>query len=419
VCSRVAVGLASCQPISPRSAAPAPAPPPLVPRAYGDLEELFHAEQGIYRTCGPNGGVCHHGREYPNLATLASLVHEIGRPCNPNRDDPTQVHDLCERAGDRLRMDDRESEIAWIEEGPVGSGRDWRIRLREPAGALGETPEVAIARPGVSDDLFPLTGGGAAVALDADPRVVRVTLPRSAQDGDEDAAPLGTWLAQAGNPGDPASIRLGDPNRNGVFGADLGGAIVAPGAPERSYLLVRLVDPDAGPLMPRANCCAWSRPALHALWCWVAGLSEGGANALAPIDYARCGAGPPDAVAYPAPGPECETSGECPPRARRRDPLASFDWIYRDVIQQRCAGGECHIGAAAGGLDMSSRRIAYESLVVGARPLVVAGNPGASELWRRVSPPLCGDDCMPRGAAHLDDGALRAIETWIAAGARP
>src|SRR6185503_7420416 len=67
-------------------------PPPAAPsdaeaRAlYPDLAAIYGGDHGIYRGCGPNGGVCHNGNEFPNLASLGSIVANINLPCNQKRD---------------------------------------------------------------------------------------------------------------------------------------------------------------------------------------------------------------------------------------------------------------------------------------------------------------------------------------------
>ena len=74
--------------------------------------------------CGPDGN------EFPNLASLGSVVDNIGRDCNEKRQDPTTVHDLCERKGDHFASGAASSEIAWIElADPVA--RNWRVHLRD------------------------------------------------------------------------------------------------------------------------------------------------------------------------------------------------------------------------------------------------------------------------------------------------
>ena len=77
-------------------------------------------------------------------------------------------------------------------------------------------------------------------------------------------------LTRAGIPAERDAVQFGDPNRNGVFGVALGNRLIYAGHPERSYLIRRLTDPSAGPLMPLANCCFWSKESLRALWCWIA-----------------------------------------------------------------------------------------------------------------------------------------------------
>src|SRR5262245_26103654 len=53
-----------------------------VPKSYPDIESLYTSDFGIYRGCGPNNAVCHNSREFPNLATMGSLLESIGLPCN-------------------------------------------------------------------------------------------------------------------------------------------------------------------------------------------------------------------------------------------------------------------------------------------------------------------------------------------------
>jgi len=36
----------------------------------------------IWRTCTPNGGVCHNAKEYPDLRTPANLASAFEAPCN-------------------------------------------------------------------------------------------------------------------------------------------------------------------------------------------------------------------------------------------------------------------------------------------------------------------------------------------------
>jgi hypothetical protein len=385
---------------------------------YPDLAALYAGDHGMYRGCAPNGGVCHNSREFPDLHTVGAIVDNIGRDCNAKRDRPETLHDLCERPGDLLRVGGTELELAWIEataESDPASPRDWRLHLREPATSV--TGPVAVLRDGV--ELYRLRYASVDIALDAaDPTVVTVHLPASPAVVDPEDPDLGTYLAEvlvaAGIPGDPMSIQVGDANRNGTFGAELGGRIIKPGDPARSYLMRRLTDPTAGPLMPRANCCFWTKAALRALQCWITGLAPDGANALAPIDYDRCGPAPSVELLYPDPGPECEASGLCPVEAL---PSGGDDFpsIYSDLIVAKCAGSGCHNEEPVGGVDFATEQRAFDTL--SAR--VVPGDPAASLLYRRLSPELCTGECrtMPLGRAPLSADELARVGAWIEAGA--
>jgi hypothetical protein len=392
------------------------------PRLYPTLETLYAGDQGLYRGCGPNNGVCHNSREYPNLSTLGSLVENINLPCNERRDDPRTIHDLCERTGDRLRADGTPGvEIAHVAADP-SQARTFRITLREPMELL-PGARLSVVRSGPPElELLPLTDVGAALALDpADPSGHSVTVqlppPETGEDADEDF--LGPAFENAGLPADPSAIQVGDPNQNGTFGAGLGGALIRPGDPENSYLLKRLTDPTAGPLMPRANCCYWTKAALRSLWCWVAGLAEDGSNALDPIDYASCPPVPLDTMEYPEPGAECESSGMCPTRPALGWEEPTFANVYDRVISQSCAGASCHIGGNGGKLDMETKERAYEALVLAEPALVVPGDPEGSHLFVKVSPELCNGDCtlMPKGGRPLPADARGLIERWIVNGA--
>jgi hypothetical protein len=387
---------------------------------YPDLAAIYGGDQGIYRGCGPSGGVCHNAREFPNLETLGSIVDNIDQDCNRLRDRPDTLHDLCERPGDRLQIGGQAIEIAWLEPDAAADPvqpRIWQLVLREPAEQPPGGAELAILRG--DEPLYYLGYGMVDAVIDAaDPTRVQVTLPDSPPVVDPEDPDLGTYLADilagAGRTGDPASIQLGDANRNGIYGGELGGRIIRPGDPARSYLLRRLTDPEAGPLMPRANCCFWSKSALRALWCWVEGLDEEGGNALDPIDYDRCGPGPDVALLYPEPGPGCETSGLCPVEVDESGG-DGFSALYGDVLVMRCSGGACHDQTPAGGVDFATEAAAFDSL--SAR--VIPGDPDGSLLYQRLSPELCQSPCetMPLGRPPLPPDELDRVRMWIELGA--
>lgn len=390
---------------------------------YPTLHELYDGEQGLYRGCGPNGGVCHNGNEYPNLSSIGSIVENIGDGCNKKRDKATEIHDLCERAGDRVVIAGEPIEIAYLEPYQDLPLVGWRLVLRDPPSQpLPPTGELFPVMRTVPDglggtteqQLLPLAAAFVAYADDPDEPTGRAIL--FAQSGDPATAQfVASFLEESGLDSKADRIHFGDPNRNGTFGAELGGGVIVPGAPERSYLLRRLVDPTVGPLMPRANCCSWTRTALRALWCWVDGLAPDGANALDPIDYDTCGASPPIELLYPDPGPMCEAQGLCPVQAGAGTGEPTFASIYAEILSARCGGDGCHDTGAPGGVDLRSQTAAFETIAA----RVVAGDPDGSGFYRRLDPALCTGTCktMPLGRAALTAEELGRIRTWISEGA--
>ena len=382
-------------------------------RKYPDLPALYAGNQGIYRGCGPNNGVCHNASELPDLHTMGSVLDNLDRPCNQKRETAAAVDDLCEPPGDRLAIAGRTIELAWaVPSDAAAVVRRWRLGLREAPASVGVAEPLAILRDDL--ELWHL-GRYATVARDPDDAKVLVleALPVAAG-GDDPARLLAAALASAGVPSQPEAIRVGDPNRNGVFGAERGGRLIKPGDPGASYLLHRLTDPAAGPLMPRANCCAWSLAAVRAMWCWVGGLQPDGRNAMAPIDYDGCSRSPVVALVYPEPGPSCETAGHCPVGVELDDD-ARFPALYAGVLAARCSGDGCHDRGAVAGVDFSSEARAFATL----RTKVVPGDPQASVLYRRITPGLCTGACklMPLGRGPLPDGERQLVRAWIEAGA--
>jgi hypothetical protein len=212
-------------------------------------------------------------------------------------------------------------------------------------------------------------------------------------------------------------IQVGDPNRNGTFGAELGGKIIRPGDPARSYIMSRLLDPDSGPLMPRANCCYWSKPAVRALYCWIEGLASDGGNAFDPIDYGNCSAGPSVELLYPQPGPTCDSMGLCPVEAAPANGDPTFHNVYAQVLVASCSGSGCHGGGVVAGLDFTSEQRAFDSTA----HVTVPGNPDASRLYVRIDPAQCeAPSCatMPLDRPPLSEDKRALVRAWIEMGAQ-
>ena len=390
---------------------------------YPDARALFYGPQGLHRSCGANEGVCHNDKEYPDLSSLGALELTIQAPCNVNREGP-RMHDLCEREGDFLQVGARRVELGSMrstaQKGEViysGAPHPLEAYLRDPVRPKAKVLDVQRKTLAGYSTLGQVVRRGGKRAS----RRLQARLP-GFRDMKKYKIPRDRYyaerrrLATALNGVRPAEVRFGDPNRNGIFGADLGGALVVPGHPEKSYLLRRLVDPTAGPLMPRANCCAWTKAALRATHCWIAGLSSNGSNAREPIDYANCPPGPVEDVAYPTPGPSCETGGMCPVAPRiSADSEATWPVVY-EILSTHCSDGQCHGGDDSTELDVLTPNTARASL----DKLIVPGDPAQSELYRRLSPQHCPDaSCtlMPMGADALPPTTRRLIHDWIQAGA--
>ena len=382
---------------------------------YPDVSALYAGDHGVYRGCGPNGGVCHNGNEFPNLSSLGSIVANINVPCNQKRDSAIEFDDMCERTGDRVEIAGQKIEIGFIEVLPDPAY--YRLWLRAAPMTLptGEALMVWRAIPdgagGMLDMPFlPLTAAFLAYGDDPAEMTGRAILLARA---DDPQGAIAGFLDESGLPR-PDRFHYGDPNRNGTFGADLGARLIKPGDPDKSYLLRRLTDSTMGPLMPRANCCSWTKTSLRAMWCWIDGLAPDGSNATAPINYDTCRPSPPDQVLYPEPGAMCETQALCPVQPID-DGGTSFGSIYTQILTARCAGDGCHDTGNPGGVDFRSRAAAFETLA----EKVVPGDPDASVLYRRLSPTLCIGACktMPLDRPPLAAAQLDRIRTWIAEGA--
>lgn len=395
---------------------------------FPDLAHLYGGDHGIYRGCGPNGGVCHNGNEFPNLDSMGSIVDTIGRDCNQKRDRADALHDMCETKGDVLHVKGtmtmpEDIEIASIVpiDGTGDPARQWKLTLRTAPKTFATNEIIQVMRGFATIaylDLYPMASRPVLDPADPSRKTVLITLKPPVA-GYDIGAETAKGLARTGIPGaGTGSIHVGDANRNGIFGADLGGKFIRPGDPARSYLLRRLMDPNAGPLMPRANCCFWTKPALRALWCWVAGLDAVGENAYAKINYDACPASPNVVLGYPDPGESCETAGLCPPVATSGTGDATFSSIYNEILIPKCSGDGCHDRDPLGSeVDMRDEATAWESLHL----KVVAGEPDASILVKRLSPATCTGMCetMPLDRPLLDPAEVKRLRDWITNGALP
>ena len=252
----------------------------LAARDYPTYRALHDAV--VERTCGPRSGVCHNSKQYPDLHTPENMLAVVGRRCNELTADPTQIQDLCEVQGD------------WL---VIRSGPDagWRSRIGYVIDGTKQTPATLTltlhdAPPhdlvGVDADVVRELSSGPehlhlAAAVGAKAGVAQVNVSVASL-----PMPTRAFFVTPYTPGLNAQVFLGDPNRNGVFGADLGGAVIRPGAPSKSFLVLRILG-KVQPQMPLAN-NDLSPAQIYALQCWIAQMAADGSNADGPIDYTKC-----------------------------------------------------------------------------------------------------------------------------------
>ena len=96
----------------------------------------------------------------------------------------------------------------------------------------------------------------------------------------------------------------------------------------------------------------------------------------------------------------------------------SYEKEIKPIIDKHCV--ECHLnggqGHAASGFLIES----YDSLMKGTKfgPVVVAGDPLSSSLYRLVAGEVDKSIQMPHGKDPISDKEIETIERWIAQGAK-
>ncbi|NJK80894.1 MAG: branched-chain amino acid ABC transporter permease [Chloroflexaceae bacterium] len=94
------------EPSDPNEPAPYNGSDPIVLEAQSSFPTGIDLHQKIiWRTCTPNGGVCHNSKEFPDLRTPANFVAAFGLNCNVQYGEYQSVYDRCERPGDRFRLE--------------------------------------------------------------------------------------------------------------------------------------------------------------------------------------------------------------------------------------------------------------------------------------------------------------------------
>lgn len=157
-----------------------------------------------------------------------------------------------------------------------------------------------------------------------------------------------------------------------------------------------------------------------ALICWLSACGDDGA-ATDPEPYAPggldSGAGDGDAAGDGDVGGDGDGSGGAGGGASGDCTTADV----RTILQQSCGTAGCHgVGSPAAELDLTvadpgSALLDAPAVLCNGAPLVVAGDPGASLLYGKVSSdtPTCGSR-MPLGGA-LPNAEIECIASWITA----
>jgi hypothetical protein len=380
----------------------------------------FH-QKVIWRTCTPNGGVCHNSKEFPDLRTPANFVNAFGSNCNVQYGEYQSVYDRCERPGDRFRLggggiNTGQIEVGWLE---IIPGAYFEGEGLPPEDSPGLHIHLADPMPGDQVEVYS-TGEFARTFINdgvvedfafAEYTTLWYVMPdRTHLIGEV----RDYQLDQVSNLLSVGIIE-GDPNRNGVFGArqDDPVHLLEPGSPETSYLIARLRgtmmgEEVPGSRMPLAN-APFTIPEMLALFCLVEGFPEDGSEADLDrgIDYANC--------SYSEDPANLGLLGE------------GVTWAGRIslILEANCGG--CHGGASpqAGllltGPDVYDRLLQPSSQVAGLN-LIEPGMPEASYLYLK----LIGDDSimgnpMPynplTGQGTLGEAEIGDILTWIQNGA--
>ncbi|MFT3770308.1 MAG: hypothetical protein QM820_33185 [Minicystis sp.] len=393
---------------------------------FPDMRSLW--SNSIARACGPNNGVCHDNKQFPDLQTANGLLASVNVRCNQLRDDPAQIDNLCEPPGDTLQVGSFATRVGNITPKPDAMAPttiDITLADPIPAGATADMLSIVRERDGLPPVSLPVPSEAAMLM----PGERVITLDLAALQKEEGFA-YGQSLADFFLPakrlaGAGDQIELGDPNGDGVFGATLGGALIKPGKPLLSYLFLRISGPlVTGPdhqetsvlpsstveqQMPIANYQYWDATNANlALWCWISTMKDDGSNADGPIDYAHC-----------------DTSKIAPIKHQDGEAV-TYSHVYEQILHPSCTV-PCHFSGTKQPtkLFLDDPGKTYEILLGlhGERPegsdmpFVTRNDPSKSFLFLKISeekPPVGGR--MPLSGPLRDD-QIQDVQTWIAQGA--
>jgi hypothetical protein len=259
-----------------------PTPDPNEPQATKDARVKYPRFLDLQvnllsTTCSPNPGVCHNSGNYPNFQTAGNTIAFINAPCNVEIPDPLQGWDNCERKADHITLGSEVTKIAFTQR--IGPGT-WHLGFKDASG--------------VSQSIRPTIRSEAGDVILDPPVEWGVMVTTTAGSAEANLSVGGDDFIHDFVDSVLKTIVSGDPNRNGIWGADdpvlslAAGKIFAPGSPDRSYMFGRITATVPGTRMPLAN-TPITEPGYIAIACWIEGLKTDGSNAAEDaIDYSHC-----------------------------------------------------------------------------------------------------------------------------------
>ena len=198
----------------------------------------------------------------------------VGSPCNVEIPDPTQGWDGCERHADQIKLGSSASKLAFLTR--IGPGT-WHIGWKDPSPVGGSFSMTILDKDGNTFFVAPAEWA------------VMVTTSNGGTEADVTVG--GNDYIHDYVDGILRTVVGGDPNRNGVWGAEVSGphgSVFAPGSLADSYMWQRITGQVPGSRMPLAN-APLTEPAYVAIACWIEALKPGVTPSPDdPIDYTDC-----------------------------------------------------------------------------------------------------------------------------------